>query len=190
MMITEKEGNGFEKEMLELILKTTASKALIYLQFFIGKVLKIESVSIHWTAQQLKTGKDTIISHIELREGNDLVGSIYLIFPFEIAHQLAKDMYEDLIPEISQKHVLDMVEEMTNIISAPLSEAVTFFRRATVIPSVARMISYDEFKSLPTADALVLEVKIGGRMSGYIYFVMEERTVKKLKRTLKMREQR
>jgi len=33
---TEKEGNSFEKEMLEQILKTTASKSLIYLQFFIG----------------------------------------------------------------------------------------------------------------------------------------------------------
>jgi chemotaxis protein CheY-P-specific phosphatase CheC len=82
-----------------------------------------------------------------------------------------------------------MAEEMTNIISAPLSEAVTFFRNTTVIPSVARIVSLDEFKSLPvTDDALVLELKIGGKMSGAIYFLMEAETVKKLKRTLKMRE--
>lgn len=178
----------FEKEMLEQILKSATSKAMIYLQFFIGRVLKVESLSIRWTAQQLKTGEDSVISQIELREGSDLVGSIYLIFPFEIVHQLAKDMYADLIPEISQKHVLDMAEEMTNIISAPLSEAVTFFRRTTVIPSVARIVSPDEFKSLPVTDALVLELEIGSEMSGNIYFVMEAETVKKLKRTLKMRE--
>nr|CBH37826.1 hypothetical protein BSM_13030 [uncultured archaeon] len=178
----------FEKEMLEQILKSATSKAMIYLQFFIGRVIKVESLSIHWTAQQLKTDKDSVISQIELREGNDLVGSIYLIFPFEIAHRLAKDMYNDLIPEISQKHVLDMAEEMTNIISAPLSEAVTFFRHTTVIPSVARILSPGEFKSLPVTDALVLELKIGSEMSGNIYFVMEAETVKKLKRTLKMRE--
>jgi hypothetical protein len=89
---------GFEKEMLEQILKTTTSKALIYLQFFIGRVLKVESLSIRWTAQQLKTGKDSVISLIELREERDMVGSIYLIFPFEIAQGLAKDMYADLIP--------------------------------------------------------------------------------------------
>ncbi len=178
----------FEKEMLEQILKTTTSKALIYLQFFLGRVLKVESLSIRWTAQQLKTDKDSVISLIELREGRDMVGSIYLIFPFEIAHGLAKDMYADLIPEISQKHVLDMAEEMTNIISAPLSEAVTFFRNTTVIPSVAHIVSPDEFKYLPVTDALVLELKIGGEMSGAIYFVMEAEIVKKLKRTLKMRE--
>lgn len=178
----------FEKEMLEQILKTATSKAMIYLQFFIGRVLKVESLSIRWTAQQLKTGEDSVISQIELREGSDLVGSIYLIFPFEIVHRLAKDMYADLIPEISQKHVLDMAEEMTNIISAPLSEAVTFFRRTTVVPSVARIVSPDEFKFLPVTDALVLELEIGSEMSGNIYFVMEAETVKKLKRTLKMRE--
>lgn len=180
----------FEKEMLEQILKTAASKAMIYLQFFIGQVIKVKSLSIHWTAQQLNTDGASVISQIELREGSDLVGSIYLIVPFEIVHRLAKDMYEDLIPEISQKHVLDMAEEMTNIISAPLSEAVTFFRRATVIPSVARIISYDDFKSLPITEALVLELEIGSEMSGDIYFVMEAETVKKLKRTLKMRERK
>jgi chemotaxis protein CheY-P-specific phosphatase CheC len=180
--------NEFEKVMLEQILKTTASKSLIYLQFFIGKLIKVESLSIYWTAQQLRIGKDFVISMIELREKNELVGSIYLVFPYEIAYRLAKDMYGELIPEISQKHVLDIVEEMTNIISAPLSETATFFSRHTpVIPSVARIVSYDEFKSLPLAEALVLELKMDGEMNGDIYFVMEEGTVKKLKRMLKRR---
>jgi len=178
---------GFEKGMLEQILKTAALKSMIYLQFFIGRVIKVESLSIHWTAQQLRTEKDSIISQIELREGSDLVGSVYMLFPFEIVHQLTKDMYEDLIPEILEKHVLDMAEEMTNIISAPLSEVVTFFRHTTVIPSVARIISYDEFKSLPLADDLVLELKTGDNMCGKIYFVMDEGTVKKLRRTLRMK---
>lgn len=186
--MSETEVTKFEKEMLEQILKSATSKAMIYLQFFIGRVLKVESLSIRWTAQQLTTVEDSVISQIVLREDGDMVGSIYLLFPFEIAHQLAKDMYADLIPEISQKHVLDMAEEMTNIISAPLSEAVTFFRHTTVIPSVARIVSLEEFKSLPVTDALVLELKIGGEMRGDIYFVMEAKTVKKLKRTLKMRE--
>jgi chemotaxis protein CheY-P-specific phosphatase CheC len=191
---TEKEGNEFEKEMLEQILKTTASKSLIYLQFFIGRVIKVESLSIHWTAQQLRIRKDHIISRIELREKNELVGSIYLVFPYEIAHRLTKDMYGELIPEIYKKHVLDMVEEMTNIISAPLSETTTFFSRNTpVIPSVAQIVSYDEFKSLPVEEALVLELKMGSKMKwdkmkGDIYFVMEGGTVKRLKRTLKRRE--
>ena len=173
--------------MLKQILKTAASKSMIYLQFFIGRVIKVESVSIHWTAQQLRTEKDSVISRIELREGSDLVGRVYMIFPFEIVHRLAEDMYEDLIPEISEKHVLDMAEEMTNIISAPLSEVVTFFRHTTVIPSVARIISYDEFKSLPLADDLVLELKTGDNMCGKIYFVMDEGIVKKLRRTLRMK---
>jgi len=187
-------GNEFEKEMLEQILKITASKSRIYLQFFIGRVIKVESLSIHWTAQQLRIGKDHVISRIELREKKELAGSIYLVFPYEIAHKLTKDMYGELIPEISKKHVLDMVEEMTNIISAPLSETATFFSRNTpVIPSVAHIVSYDEFKSLPVDEALVLELKMGSKMKwdimkGDIYFVMEEGTVKRLKRTLKRRE--
>jgi len=183
--MTETRAKEFEKEMLEQILKIAATKSMIYLQFFIGRVIKIESLSIYETAKQLKTEKDSIISRIELREGSDLVGSIYLIFPFEIVHRLAKDLYEGLIPEILEKHVLDMAEEMTNIISAPLSEAVTFFRHTTVIPSVARIISYDEFKSLPLTEDLVLEIKTGGNMCGEIYFVLEAETVKKLRRTLR-----
>ena len=185
--MTETKAKEFEKKMLKQILKTAASKSMIYLQFFIGRVIKVESVSIHWTAQQLRTEKDSVISRIELREGSDLVGSVYMIFPFEIVHRLAEDMYEGLIPEILEKHVLDMAEEMTNIISAPLSEVVTFFRHTTVIPSVARIISYDEFKSLPLADDLVLELKTGDNMCGKIYFVMDEGIVKKLRRTLRMK---
>ncbi|MCK4476184.1 MAG: hypothetical protein KAU16_05605 [Methanophagales archaeon] len=185
----EKEGNGFEEEMLEQILKTAALKSLIYLQFFIGRLIKVESLSIHWTAKQLRIGKDYVISGIELRAKSELVGSIYLIFPFEIAHRLTKDMYGELIPEIYHKHVLDMVEEMTNIVSVPLSETATFFSRNTpVIPSVARIVGYDEFKSLPLAEALALELKMDGEMNGNIYFVMEEGTVKKLKRMLRRRE--
>ena len=186
---TEKEGNSFEKEMLEQILKTAALKSLIYLQFFIGRLIKVESLSIHWTAQQLRIGKDFVISGIGLREKSELVGSIYLIFPFEIAHRLTEDMYGELIPEISHKHVLDMVEEMTNIVSVPLSETATFFsRNSPVIPSVAHIVGYDEFKSLPLAEALALELKMDGEMNGNIYFVMEEGTVKKLKRMLRRRE--
>ncbi|KAF5436360.1 hypothetical protein C5S36_00470 [Candidatus Methanophagaceae archaeon] len=185
--LTETRAKEFEKKMLEQILKTAASKSLIYLQFFIGRVINVESLSIYETAQQLKTEKDSVISRIELREGSDLVGSIYMIFPFKIVHRLAEGMYADLIPEILEKHVLDMAEEMTNIISAPLSEAVTFFRHTTVIPSVARIISYDEFKSLPLAEDLVLELKTGGNMCGEIYFVLDEETVKKLRRTLRMK---
>jgi chemotaxis protein CheY-P-specific phosphatase CheC len=188
----EKEVHDFEKEMLEQILKTTASKSMIYLQFFIGRVIKINLLSIHWlnnAFHKLNLGEDFVISRIELREQSELVGSIFLIFPFTIAHQLAKDLYGDLIPEISQKHVLDLVEEMTNIISAPLSEASTFFPGLKpVIPSIARIVSYEDFKSLLVAQALVLELKMGGKMEGTMYFVMEEGTVKKLRRMLKMRE--
>ena len=185
----EKEGNGFEEEMLEQILKTAALKSLIYLQFFIGRLIKVESLSIHWTAQQLRIGKDFVISRIELTAKSEPVGSIYLIFPFEIAHRLTEDMYGELIPEISHKHVLDMVEEMTNIVSVPLSETATFFsRNSPVIPSVAHIVGYDEFKSLPLAEALALELKMDGEMNGNIYFVMEEGTVKKLKRMLRRRE--
>jgi len=186
---TEKEGNGFEKEMLEQILKAAASKSLIYLQFFLGRLIKAKSLSIRWTAQQLRTEKDSIISQIELREKGERVGSIYLIFPFEIAHRLTKGMYGELIPEISEKHVFDMAEEMTNIISVPLSETTTFFSRNTpVIPSVAHIVSYDEFKSSPLAEALALELKMDGEMNGNIYFVMEGGTVKKLVRMLRRRE--
>ncbi len=194
MSKTEREGNSFEEEMLEQILKTSALKSLIYLQFFIGRVIKVESLSIHWGTEQLRIGKDFVISRIELRAKNELVGSIYLVFPFEVAHRLTEDMYGELIPEISRKHVLDMVEEMTNVVSVPLSETATFFSRNTpVIPSVAHIVSYDEFKSLPLAEALVLELKMGSKMKwdkmkGDIYFVMEEGTVKRLKRTLKRRE--
>jgi len=184
--------NEFEKVMLEQILHTTASKSLIYLQFFIGRVIKVETLSIYWlnnVAQQLGIGKESIISRIELREKDELVGSIFLIFPFEIANQLAKDMYGELIPEISKKHVLDLVEEMTNIISAPLSETSTFFpSQKQVLPSIARIVSYDDFKSLLVGQALVLELKMGGKMKGDVYFVLEEGTVKKLRRMLKMRE--
>jgi len=180
--------NSFEEEMLEQILKTAALKSLIYLQFFIGRLIKAESLSIHWEAQQLRIRKDHVISRIELREKNELVGSIYLVFPFEIAHRLTKDMYGELIPEISRKHVLDMVEEMTNVVSVPLSETATFFSRNTpVLPSVAHVVSYDEFKSLPLAEALALELKMDGEINGNIYFVMEEGTVKKLKRMLRRR---
>ena len=188
------QNNGFEEEMLEQILKTAASKSLIYLQFFIGRLIKVESLSIHWGAQELRIEKDFVISRIDLRAKSELVGSIYLVFPYEIAQRLTEDMYGELIPEISRKHVLDMVEEMTNVISVPLSETTTFFSRNTpVIPSVARIVSYDEFKSLPVAEALVLELKMGSKMKwdkmkGNIYFVMEEGTVKRLKRTLKRRE--
>ncbi|MCW3133856.1 MAG: hypothetical protein N2V78_05970 [Methanophagales archaeon] len=188
------QNNGFEEEMLEQILKTAASKSLIYLQFFIGRLIKVESLSIHWGAQELRIEKDFVISRIDLRAKSELVGSIYLVFPYEIAQRLTEDMYGELIPEISRKHVLDMVEEMTNVISVPLSETATFFSRNTpVIPSVARIVSYDEFKSLPVAEALVLELKMGSKMKwdkmkGNIYFVMEEGTVKRLKRTLKRRE--
>jgi len=186
---TEKEGNNFEEEMLEQILKTAALKSLIYLQFFIGRLVKVESLSIHWTAQQLRIGKDFVISKIELRAKSELAGSVYLIFPFEIAHRLTRDLYGELIPEISRKHVLDMVEEMTNVVSVPLSETATFFSRNTpVIPSVAHIVSYDEFKSLPLAEALALELKMDSEMKGDIYFVMEGGTVKKLKRMLKRRE--
>ena len=181
--------NGFEEEMLEQILKTAALKSLIYLQFFIGRLIKVESLSIHWTAQQLRIGKDFVISRIELTAKSEPVGSIYLIFPFEIAHRLTEDMYGDLIPEISHKHVLDMVEEMTNIVSVPLSETATFFsRNSPVIPSVAHIVGYDEFKSLPLAEALALELKMDGEMNGDMYFVMEGGTVKKLKRMLRRRE--
>jgi chemotaxis protein CheY-P-specific phosphatase CheC len=186
-MVTE-----FEKVMLEQILKTTASKSLIYLQFFIGRVIKVESLSIYWldnVVQQLKIVEDVIISRIELRERDELVGSIFLIFPFEIANQLAKDMYGELIPDISRKHVLDLVEEMTNIISVPLSETSTFFPgQKPVIPSIAHIVSYDDFKSLLVGQALALELKMGGKMKGDVYFVLEEGTVKKLRRMLKMRE--
>ena len=183
------EGNGFEKGMLEQILKTAASKSLIYLQFFIGRLVKVESLSIYWTAQQLRIGNDYVISKIELRAKSEMVGSIYLIFPFEIVHRLTEDMYGDLIPEISHKHVLDMVEEMTNIVSVPLSETATFFsRNSPVIPSVAHIVGYDEFKSLPLTEALALELKMDGEMKGDMYFVMEGGTVKKLKRMLRRRE--
>ena len=183
------EGNSFEKVMLEQILKIAALKSMIYLQFFIGRLVKVESLSIHWTAQQLRIGKDFVISGIGLREKSELVGSIYLIFPFEIAHRLTRDMYGELIPEISHKHVLDMVEEMTNIVSVPLGETATFFSRNTpVIPSVAHIVGYDEFKSLPLAEAVALELKMDGEMKGNLYFVMEGGTVKKLKRMLRRRE--
>jgi len=183
------EGNGFEKGMLEQILKTAASKSLIYLQFFIGRLVKVESLSIYWTAQQLRIGNDYVISKIELRAKSEMVGSIYLIFPFEIVHRLTEDMYGELIPEISRKHVLDMVEEMTNIVSVPLSETATFFsRNSPVIPSVAHIVGYDEFKSLPLTEALALELKMDGEMKGDMYFVMEGGTVKKLKRMLRRRE--
>jgi len=186
---TGEEGNGFEKGMMEQILKTAASKSLIYLQFFIGRLIKAESLSIHWTAQQLRIEKDYVISKIELRAKSEMVGNIYLIFPFETAQQLTEDMYGELIPEISHKHVLDMVEEMTNIVSVPLSETATFFsRNSPVIPSVAHIVGYDEFKSLPLAEALMLELKMDSEMNGGIYFVMEGRTVKKLKRALRRRE--
>ncbi|MCD6456219.1 MAG: hypothetical protein J7K81_05460 [Methanophagales archaeon] len=185
----EEEGNGFEKGMMEQILKTAASKSLIYLQFFIGRLIKAESLSIHWTAQQLRIEKDYVISKIELRAKSEMVGNIYLVFPFETAHRLTEDMYGELIPEISHKHVLDMVEEMTNIVSVPLSETATFFsRNSPVIPSVAHIVGYDEFKSLPLAEALMLELKMDSEMNGGIYFVMEGRTVKKLKRALRRRE--
>ena len=181
--------NGFEEGMLEQILKTAALKSLIYLQFFIGRLIKVKSLSIHWTAKQLRIGKDFVISGIELTAKSEPVGSIYLIFPFEIAHRLTEDMYGELIPEISHKHVLDMVEEMTNIVSVPLSETATFFsRNSPVIPSVAHIVGYDEFKSLPLAEALALELKMDGEMNGNIYFVMEGGTVKKLKRMLRRRE--
>ena len=176
------------------ILRASALKSLIYLQFFIGKLINVESLSIHWGARQLRIEKDFVISRIELRAKSELVGSIYLVFPYEIAHRLTEDMYGELIPEISRKHVLDMVEEMTNVVSVPLSETATFFSRNTsVIPSVAHIVSYDEFKSIPMEEALALELKMGGKMKwdkmkGNIYFVMEERTVKRLKRTLKRRE--
>ena len=183
------EGNGFEKGMLEQILKTAGLKSLIYLQFFIGRLVKVESLSIYWTAQQLRIEKEYVISKIELRAKSEMVGNIYLIFPFETAQQLTEDMYGELIPEISHKHVLDMVEEMTNIVSVPLSETATFFsRNSPVIPSVAHIVSYDEFKSLPLAEALMLELKMDGEMKGDIYFVMEGGTVKKLKRMLRRRE--
>ena len=183
------EGNGFEKGMLEQILKTAGLKSLIYLQFFIGRLVKVESLSIYWTAQQLRIEKEYVISKIELRAKSEMVGNIYLIFPFETAQQLTEDMYGELIPEISHKHVLDMVEEMTNIVSVPLSETATFFsRNSPVIPSVAHIVSYDEFKSLPLAEALMLELKMDGEMNGDIYFVMEGGTVKKLKRMLRRRE--
>lgn len=189
MTETGEEGNGFEKGMMEQILKTAASKSLIYLQFFIGRLIKAESLSIHWTAQQLRIEKDYVISKIELRAKSEMVGNIYLIFPFETAQQLTEDMYGELIPEISHKHVLDMVEEMTNIVSVPLSETATFFsRNSPVIPSVAHIVGYDEFKSLPLAEALMLELKMDSEMNGGIYFVMEGRTVKKLKRALRRRE--
>ena len=183
------EGNGFEKGMLEQILKTAGLKSLIYLQFFIGRLVKVESLSIHWTAQQLRIEKEYVISKIELRAKSEMVGNIYLIFPFETAQQLTEDMYGELIPEISHKHVLDMVEEMTNIVSVPLGETATFFsRNSPVIPSVAHIVGYDEFKSLPLAEALALELKMDGEMNGNIYFVMEGGTVKKLKRMLRRRE--
>jgi len=186
---TGEEGNGFEKGMMEQILKTAASKSLIYLQFFIGRLIKAESLSIHWTAQQLRIEKDYVISKIELRAKSEMVGNIYLVFPFETAHRLTEDMYGELIPEISHKHVLDMVEEMTNIVSVPLCETATFFsRNSPVIPSVAHIVGYDEFKSLPLAEALMLELKMDSEMNGGIYFVMEGRTVKKLKRALRRRE--
>ncbi|HJH27842.1 MAG TPA: hypothetical protein C5S37_14020 [Methanophagales archaeon] len=189
MTETGEEENGFEKGMMEQILKTAASKSLIYLQFFIGRLIKAESLSIYWTAQQLRIEKEYVISKIELRAKSEMVGSIYLIFPFETAQQLTEDMYGELIPEISHKHVLDMVEEMTNIVSVPLSETATFFsRNAPVIPSVAHIVGYDEFKSLPLAEALMLELKMDGEMNGNIYFVMEGGTVKKLKRVLRRRE--
>lgn len=189
MTETGEEGNGFEKGMMEQILKTAASKSLIYLQFFIGRLIKAESLSIHWTAQQLRIEKDYVISKIELRAKSEMVGNIYLVFPFETAQQLTEDMYGELIPEISHKHVLDMVEEMTNIVSVPLSETATFFsRNSPVIPSVAHIVGYDEFKSLPLAEALMLELKMDSEMNGGIYFVMEGRTVKKLKRALRRRE--
>lgn len=183
------EGNGFEKGMLEQILKTAGLKSLIYLQFFIGRLVKVESLSIYWTAQQLRIEKEYVISKIELRAKSEMVGNIYLIFPFETAQQLTEDMYGELIPEISHKHVLDMVEEMTNIVSVPLSETATFFsRNSPVIPSVAHIVGYDEFKSLPLAEALALELKMDGEMNGNIYFIMEGGTVKKLKRMLRRRE--
>jgi chemotaxis protein CheY-P-specific phosphatase CheC len=187
----EKEEDEFVNGMLEQILRTAASKSLISLQFFIGRLIQVEALSIHWTgniAQQLRIEKDFTISKIELREDRELVGSIYLIFPYEIAYRLAKDMYGELIPEIFQKHVLDLVEEMTNIISAPLSEALSSFLHQTVIPSIARIVSYDEFKSLLVAEVLILELKMGDRLKGTIYFVMEELIVKKLMRMLKMRK--
>ncbi|MCW3129279.1 MAG: hypothetical protein N2V75_04165 [Methanophagales archaeon] len=194
MGMRDSEKERFEEEMLEQILRASALKSLIYLQFFIGKLINVESLSIHWGARQLRIGKDFVISRIELRAKSELVGSIYLVFPYEIAHRLTEDMYGELIPEISRKHVLDMVEEMTNVVSVPLSETATFFSRNTsVIPSVAHIVSYDEFKSIPMEEALALELKMGGKMKwdkmkGNIYFVMEERTVKRLKRTLKRRE--
>ncbi|OYT66670.1 hypothetical protein B6V00_03060 [ANME-1 cluster archaeon ex4572_4] len=181
--------NGFEKEMLEQILRATSLKSLIYLEVFIGRVVKLESLSIHWTAEQLgrETEKDSLISQIELREGENLVGSIHLVFPREMAFQVAKEMYADLIPEISERHVLDMLEEMTNIISAPLTEAITFCHHTTVLPSVARVMSPEEFKSSPVDGGLVLEVKMDGEMRGGIFFVMEKGTVKKIRRMLKMK---
>jgi hypothetical protein len=98
-------------------------------------------------------------------------------------------MYGELIPDISRKHVLDLVEEMTNIISVPLSETSTFFPgQNPVIPSIAHIVSYDDFKSLLVGQALALELKMGGKMKGDVYFVLEEGTVKKLRRMLKMRE--
>jgi len=194
MGMRDSEKERFEEEMLEQILRASALKSLIYLQFFIGKLINVESLSIHWGARQLRIEKDFVISRIELRAKSELVGSIYLVFPYEIAHRLTEDMYGELIPEISRKHVLDMVEEMTNVVSVPLSETASFFSRNTsVIPSVAHIVSYDEFKSIPMEEALALELKMGGKMKwdkmkGNIYFVMEERTVKRLKRTLKRRE--
>jgi chemotaxis protein CheY-P-specific phosphatase CheC len=194
MGMRDTEEERFEEEMLEQILRASALKSLIYLQFFIGKLINVESLSIHWGVRQLRIEKDFVISRIELRAKSELVGSIYLVFPYEIAHRLTEDMYGELIPEISRKHVLDMVEEMTNVVSVPLSETATFFSRNTsVIPSVAHIVSYDEFKSLPMEEALALELKMSGKMKwdkmkGNIYFVMEERTVKRLKRTLKRRE--
>jgi len=194
MGMRDSEKERFEEEMLEQIMRASALKSLIYLQFFIGKLINVESLSIHWGARQLRIEKDFVISRIELRAKSELVGSIYLVFPYEIAHRLTEDMYGELIPEISRKHVLDMVEEMTNVVSVPLSETASFFSRNTsVIPSVAHIVSYDEFKSILMEEALALELKMGGKMKwdkmkGNIYFVMEERTVKRLKRTLKRRE--
>jgi hypothetical protein len=40
---------------------------------------------------------------------------------------------------------------------------------------------------LPLAEDLVLELKTGGNMCGEIYFVLDEETVKKLRRTLRMK---
>jgi len=182
-------GNGFENGMMEQILKTAALRSLIYLQFFVGRLVKVESLSIHWTAQQLRIGTDYVISKIELGAKSKMVGSIYLIFPYEIARRLTEDMYGELIPEIYQKHVLDMVEEMTNTVSVPLGETATFFSpNSPVIPSVAHIVGYDEFKSLPLAEAVALELKMDGEMKGDIFFVMEGGTVKKLKRMLRRRE--